>query len=501
MKLNIILDSDIILDLLSRSPNESQRALARLKKSSVCFWIPCCLFPFLEDHIHSVEYHPLETLLNQVQLLSSLSAHWRAIPPKHPHKIQALMSLDASVLPGQTLIWTNNPDFESVHPDIEAGDEQLIYGLLAMYDDENTITINGLMDQQQQLRSLLEQNLFAVLKHGKYVEGPEVELLERELAVYIGSKHCITVANSFEAMLIALMAVGVRAGDEVVTSPFASGSTAQAIMLLGAKPVFVDVSSRTYNINPDLIESVMNHRTRAIVPVNLFGQCADVFVINALANKYYLPVIEDATHSFGATYHERYAGTLSAIGCTSFSPTALLGTYGEGGACFTDDDQLAELIRQLRSLGQTKKYYCQSTGLSTRMNTLQASILLGKLPHFAQEIEQRVRIANIYNQQLEGQVKTPIIESHNTSVYAQYVIQINNRDQIHHSLQKQGIPTEIHYPIPLHLQPAFAYLHKEQGSFPVAESVAKRVLSLPLHPYLTEDAVTRVVDTLREMLS
>ncbi|OQW93233.1 MAG: aminotransferase DegT [Beggiatoa sp. IS2] len=363
------------------------------------------------------------------------------------------------------------------------------------------MTSGGLATQQQILRPVLEQNLFNVLKHGKYIDGPEVQRLERELAIYIGCKHCITIINGFEAMLIALMAVGVRAGDEVVTSPFASGSTAQAIMLLGAKPVFADISSRTYNINPDLIESVINHKTRAIIPINLFGQCADVFTINTVANKYYLPVIEDASDSFGATYHERYSCTLSAIGCINFSPTALFSTYGEGGACFTDDDQLAELIHQLRSLGQTEKYYCQSNGLSSRMNTLQASILLGKLPHFAKEIEKRVNIANTYNNLLEGKAKTPIIESHNTSVYAQYVIQVDNRDRIRNSLQDQGIPTEIHYPFPLHLQPAFAYLHKEKGSFPIAESVAKRVLSLPLHPYLTDEEVSRVVDTLGEILS
>lgn len=502
MSLNIVLDSDIILALLSKTANETQHSFSRLQKEPVKFWIPCCLLATLETHIYTTEHHPLETLLEKVQLLSSLAYHWQAIPANHPNKIQALISLDATTLPNNTIIWTDNPDFAVVDQTVEAGDEQFIFGMVTIYEaeTEGEQPFVNLEAQQFIIRSLLEKKLFNVLKHGKYILGPEVQALEKSLADYVGAKHCITVANGTDALLIALMTVGVGAGDEVITTPFSFFSTGEAIALLGAKPVFVDIDPDTYTLDPHLLEVAITSKTRAIMPVNLYGQCADFFTINTIANNHFLPVIEDAAQSLGAFYHERRSGTLSAIGCTSFFPSKPLGAYGDGGACFTDDDELAETMHLLRAHGQEKRDLHAIIGMNSRLDTLQAAILLAKLRQFSQEIEARIRIGHTYSKLLEGTVKTPIIASHNTSVYAQYTIEVDNRDEVQQKLQDLGIPTAVYYPIPMHLQPAFVHLGYGEKSFPVAEVAAKRVLCLPIHPYLTDSQVIEIVDALGSVL-
>lgn len=502
MSLNIVLDSDIILSLLTKTANETQHTFSRLQKEPVKFWIPCCILGMLETHIIPTEHHPLDFLLEKVQILSSLAYHWQAIPKNHPRKIQALISLDADTLPGSTIIWTNDPDFATVVPTIEIGDEQFVFGMVTIYTSETEGTQPFIDLEQQQLiiRPLLEEKMFSVLKHGKYILGPEIKQLETELAEFVKAKHCITVASGTDALLIALMTVGVGAGDEVITTPFSFFATGEVIALLGARPVFVDINPDTYTLNPSKIEAAMTSKTRAIIPVNIYGQCADYFTINAIANNHFLPVIEDAAQSFGAKYHERRSGTLSAIGCTSFFPSKPLGAYGDGGACFTDDDELAETIRLLRVHGQEKRYHHTIIGMNSRLDTLQAALLLAKLKLFPQEIEARIKIGNLYTRLLEGTVKTPTIASYNMSVYAQYTIEVNNRDQVRQRLQELGIPTAVHYPIPMHLQPAFAHLGYGEGSFPVAESVAKRIICLPMHPYLTEDKLTQIVDAIGSVL-
>jgi UDP-2-acetamido-2-deoxy-ribo-hexuluronate aminotransferase len=502
MSLNIVLDSDIILALLAKTSNETQHSFSRLQKEPVKFWMPCCLLATLEAHIYSSEYYPLETLLKKVQPLSSLAYHWQNIPANHPNKTQALMSLDATTLPGNAIIWTNDPDFASADPTIEAGEEQFIFGMITIYEaeTEGTQPFIDLEKQQLAIRPLIEEKLFSVLKHGKYILGPEVQTLEEELANYVDAKHCITVASGTDALFIALMTVGVGAGDEVITTPFSFFATAEVIALLGARPVFVDIDPNTYALNPTLLEKAITSKTRAIMPVNLYGQCADYFTINTIANNHFLPVIEDAAQSFGALYHERRSGTLSAIGCTSFFPSKPLGAYGDGGACFTDDDELAETIRLLRLHGQEKRHHHAIIGMNSRLDTLQAALLLAKMKQFPQEIEARIRIGNTYSKLLEGTVKTPVIASYNTSVYAQYTIEVDNRDEVRQKLQDLGIPTAVHYPTPMHLQPAFAHLGYGEKSFPIAEAAAKRVLCLPMHPYLTEDKLTQIVDAIGSVL-
>ncbi len=499
--LNIILDNDIVLELLSHKKNDTTHSFIRLQKSPVRFWLPCCSLSLLEMQMQSFSHQPLTTLLDKkVQWLSSLAAHWHEIPADCPNKIQALMSLDAATLPGTTIIWTNQPDFTSLHPDIEGGDHEFVYAMLAPYETEPSLI--DLESQQLILRPTLEKHIFNVLKHGQYIAGAEVQALENQLADFVGVKHCISVASGSFAMLIALMAVDVKAGDEVITSPFNFVAAAEMIALLGAKPVFVDIEPITYTLNPSLLRSAITRQTKAIIASNLFGQCADFYPINKIANQYHLPVIEEASQSFGATYHDKKSCTLSAIGCTSFYPSQPLGAYGNAGACFTDDDDLANLMRQLRDHGQDKRYHHQVIGINGHLDTLQASLLLAKLARFPKEIEDCAIIAATYTRLLkqEEEIKIPFIPSHNSCVYSQYTIEVNNRDEVQQQLQQRGIPTVVHYPVPLNLQPVFAYLNYPENSFQVAKTIAQRVLSLPMHPYLTEPMQIKIVNALKSVL-
>ena len=360
-----------------------------------------------------------------------------------------------------------------------------------------------LKTQYRQLKPEIDRRIQAVLDHGAYVMGPEVAELEAALAAFTGSRHCITVSSGTDALLIAMMALGIAPGDEVITTPFSFIATAESIALLGARPVFVDIEPCTYNLDPARLESVLSPRTRAIMPVSLYGQCADFAAINRIAAAHGLPVIEDAAQSFGARYRGRRSCALSDIGCTSFFPSKPLGCYGDGGACFTDDDALAKRMREIRVHGQDRRYHHPVLGLNGRMDTLQCAVLLAKLPAFADELVAREAAGERYSDLLRaasGRVVTPSITDGNRSVYAQYTVELDDREQARQALESAGIPTAVHYPIPLHLQPAFAALGYGPGSFPVAERAAARVLSLPLHPFLDPMTQQRVVTTLMESL-
>lgn len=337
--------------------------------------------------------------------------------------------------------------------------------------------------QYKTIKENINFRIQQVLEHGQYILGPEIAELEEKLAAFIGVKHCITVANGTDALLIAMMALGIRPGDEVITTPFTFIATAEMIAFLGAKPVFVDIDPKTYNIAANKIEQAITPKTKAIIPVSIFGQCADYDAINTIAASYNLAVIEDAAQSFGATYKGKYSGNLTDIGCTSFFPSKPLGCYGDGGACFTNNDDLAKVMKEIRAHGQDKRYHHPRLGINGRLDTLQAAILLAKLAIFADEITLRNKIGSRYTELLQQQVITPYIEPFNTTVYAQYTIQVKNREQIRQKLAEYKIPTAVHYPIPLHKQPVFAAYSQQQ--FIVAEQVAKQVLSLPMHPYLS----------------
>ncbi len=361
-----------------------------------------------------------------------------------------------------------------------------------------------LKTQYQRLKSEIDSRIQRVLDHGQYILGPEVDELEEKLAAYTGTKHCITVANGTDALQIAQMALGIGPGDEVITPGFTYIATAETVALLGAKPVYVDIDTRTYNLNPAKVEAAITPKTKAIVPVSLYGQCADFDAINAIAVKHGLPVIEDAAQSFGATYKGRKSCNLSTIACTSFFPSKPLGCYGDGGAIFTNDDELAKVMRQIARHGQDRRYHHIRIGINSRLDTIQAAILLPKLAILDDEIDQRQRVAETYesllssrsvgSNLLNGQMQIPYIEPHNTSAWAQYTLQVTNRQVLQEHLKQSGIPTAVHYPIPLNQQPAVA---DSNVNLSVGDEVAKRVISLPMHPFLDQTSVEKIVTLLK----
>mgnify|MGYP000962474369 CR=1 FL=1 len=337
-----------------------------------------------------------------------------------------------------------------------------------------------------------------VMDHGQFILGPEVRELEGKLEEYSGSKHCITVSSGTDSLLIALMALGVGAGDEVITVPYTWISTAEVISLLGAKPIFVDIRQDTWNMDETLLETAITDNTKAIMPVSIFGQCPDMDAINSIAGKYNLPVIEDAAQSFGATYKGKKSCNLSTIGSTSFFPSKPLGCYGDAGALFTNDDELAEKFRWIRVHGQQRKHNHPILGLNGRMDTIQAAILLEILEVFPEEVQKREQLGQTYSTGLAGveDISTPTVGEYNTSVYAQYTILSEHREQIQQSLKEKDIPSVSYYSVPLHLQPVFENLGHKEGDFPVAEKVENECLSLPMSPYLKTEDQKQVIDAI-----
>lgn len=360
-----------------------------------------------------------------------------------------------------------------------------------------------LKTQYRTLEQSIKTRIDKVLEHGQYIMGPEVAELEEKLAAYVGVKHCICGSSGTDTLLIAMMALGIGRGDEVITTPFTFIATGEMIALLGATPVFVDIDPRTYNIDPAKIEAAITPRTRAIMPVSLYGQCADFDAINAIAEKHGLPVIEDGAQSFGATYKGRRSCGLSTIGSNSFFPSKPLGAYGDGGALFTNDDSLAKATREIRIHGQDRRYHHPRIGINGRLDTLQAAVLLAKLERFDWEVDRRANIGARYSQLIADAcpgIVTPFVEAHNTSVYAQYTIQVDGREELIKRLNTLGVPTAVHYPVPLHMQPAFEHLGLKEGDFPVAEACGRKVMSLPMGPDLTEAHQMTIVDTLQDAL-
>lgn len=353
--------------------------------------------------------------------------------------------------------------------------------------------------QQFRIKPQLDAAIARVLAHGQYILGPEVAELEERLCSYTGAKFCITVANGTDAIQIALMALGVGPGDEVITPGFTYIATAEAAAVLGAKPVYVDIDGRTYNMDPALLEQAITPRTKAIIPVSLYGQCADYDAINAIATRHGVTVIEDAAQSFGATYKGRKSCNLTRIATTSFFPSKPLGCYGDGGAIFTNDEELAKVMRQIARHGQERRYYHVRVGMNSRMDTMQAAILLQKLQVFESEVEERDVLAERYTRALRDfRCDTPFVEAHNQSVWAQYTISVKNRDGVADLLRASGISVAIHYPVPLNLQPAVA---QEGALLPRGQHASQHVMSIPMHAYLSEESQDAVIEALKNAIS
>ena len=345
--------------------------------------------------------------------------------------------------------------------------------------------------QQDRLRPQIEAGIARVLAHGQYILGPEVDELEQKLAAYTGAAYCITCANGTDALQIALMALGVGPGSEVITPGFSYIATAEAAVLLGAKVVYVDIDPETYTLDAALLEAAITPRTKAILPVSLYGQCADYDAINAIAARHGIAVIEDAAQSFGASYKGRKSCNLTTIGCTSFFPSKPLGCYGDGGAVFTSDPDLAKVIRQIARHGQERRYQHVRLGVNSRLDTVQAAILLPKLAILDDEIAARQRLADAYAAGLRAVgIAPPVIADHNVSAWAQYTLRVAKRAAVQAALQAAGIPTAVHYPLPLNRQPAVA---DPDALLPQGDKAADEVMSLPMHPYMSPGDRDRIL--------
>jgi UDP-2-acetamido-2-deoxy-ribo-hexuluronate aminotransferase len=352
-----------------------------------------------------------------------------------------------------------------------------------------------LKTQYRELQPLIQERINRVLEHGQYIMGPEVDELEERLAAYTQTKHCITVASGTEALLISLMALGIGPGDEVITTPFTFAATAEVIVLLGAVPIFVDIQQDTCNIDASKIENAITSKTKAIMPVSLYGQPADMDEINEIALRHNLPVIEDAAQSFGAKYKDKKSCNLSTIGCTSFFPSKPLGCYGDGGAIFTNNPLLAKAMREIRVHGQERRYVHGRIGVGGRMDTIQCAIVLAKMERFEWEIERRLLIGARYDYLLREKILTVRQKSDRTSVFAQYAIFVENREVVQAKLSKFGIPTAVHYPLSLNEQTAYRHLCCSDCT-PVSKKISKTIMSLPMSPYLSTKEQDFIVDRL-----
>jgi UDP-2-acetamido-2-deoxy-ribo-hexuluronate aminotransferase len=357
-----------------------------------------------------------------------------------------------------------------------------------------TIPFIDLKTQYRELEAEIDGAIKRVLEHGQFILGPEVGEMEHALAAYAGTAQCVAVASGTDALLISLMALGIGAGAEVIVPAFTFAATVEVVLLAGATPVLVDVEPDSCNIDVKAVEQAITERSRAIMPVSLYGQPADMTELNALAARHHLTIVEDGAQSFGAMHGNRRSCGLSTIGCTSFFPSKPLGCYGDGGAIFTDDESLAQAFREIRVHGQSRRYFHTRIGVAGRMDTIQCAVILAKLKRFDWEVERRLEIGERYNRAFDERgVRRVAQRPDRTSVYAQYTIMVDDRAPVAEGLMAEGIPTAVHYPIPLNAQPAYAD-KCVSGPLPVSEQLARTVLSLPMHPYLEEPLQDHIVE-------
>ena len=357
------------------------------------------------------------------------------------------------------------------------------------------IDIANLQHQYQLYKKEIDANIQKVLDNSNYIMGEEVQRLERELEQFTQAQHAITCSSGTDALLLALMAIDIQPDDEVITTTFSFIATAETIALMKAQPVFVDIEGSTFNIDASKIEAAVTSKTKAIMPVSLYGQPCDLDDINAIAKKHNLKVIVDGAQSFGATYKEQAEVHHCDIYTTSFFPSKPLGCYGDGGAVFTNNDEYAEKIKMLRVHGQSERYHHKYIGLGARLDTIQAAVLLAKLPHYADEIKARQAVAQKYSNNLESIVATPSVKEDRTSVWAQYTVRVKNREELQNKLKNEGVPTAVHYPLPLHWQACFQYLNLERNKYPVADEVSEEVVSMPMNSFIQNDEVMYAISS------
>lgn len=510
---DIVYDVDSVIDLLADRPNRSvvEACVSRARLLGLREWLPIAVSSTL-DVMLTAELRRsrgcstteaartarilLRAFTASCQWLSSLAGDgldWQGAEPKNVLIVNALKRLHA----GARLL-TSDPALllscsAAITPE----------SFLIEVTTSPSIPFIDLAAQQDRMRGAIEEGIHRVLLHGHYIMGPEIAELELKLSTYVGVKHCITCASGTDSLEIAMRALGVGHGDEVITTPFTWISTAETICQIGAVPVFVDIEPVSFNINVELIEAAITPRTKAIMPVSLFGQMADFNGVNAIAARYGLPVIEDGAQSFGATQKGRRSCGVSTIGSTSFFPAKPLGCYGDGGALFTNDNDVAAKMRAIRTHGGEKRHHHPYIGMNGRMDTLQAAIVLAKLEQWDNEVVARGRIGARFTELLTNRnprLIPPFIAHENTHVYAQYTIRVSDRDAVATRMQGQGIPTAVYYPKSLHEQPCFVG-RSRHGSLLESERASREVLSLPMHPYLETLTQDTIISALLEAIS
>lgn len=519
---HLVLDISVILDLWLKPESSlgTEAIFSCAAEYGACLWVSAASLPTLEfiavrrfrekgvsgqGAARDLVKRLIVKLLGHVKVLSNKGFEQADVYADAHDFEDAQIAASARCLPaGQVGIVSTDPSFDALGElPVYSAEQALEWIQSSIRPAEKGMNFIDLATQQAALRPQIERNIETVLRHGQYIMGPEVKQLEEKLAAYVGVKYCITASSGTDTLLIAMMALGIGRGDEVITTPFTFVATGEMIALLGATPVFVDIDPKTYNIDVAKIEAAITSNTKAIMPVSLYGQCADMDAINVIANKYRLPVIEDAAQSFGATYKGKKSCALSTIGSTSFFPSKPLGCYGDGGALFTDDDALAKAMREIRVHGQDRRYHHPRIGVNGRFDTLQAAVVLAKMDRFAWEVGQRQKVGAGYTAMLLSQcpnVAVPHVEPHNTSVYAQYSILVEDRDTVAKWLNEHGIPTAVHYPVPLNQQPAYKCT-SGAWSTPVSDDVARRVMSLPMGPDLSEANQRRIVAALVQAIA
>ena len=501
---NLIFDSTIVVTACTSGDGAQEigRLIKKVQNSDRRIWIYLAQISEILKEIESQENiqwdngNPvarelLKKFTQGCSWLAVLSEDIGGLDESDP--MGASLRMAANRLGEDTVVVTDRSSrLERGHPfiDVETACKETV--------NERKIQFIDLNSQQDRVRQTLERNIHRVLHHGQYVMGPEVAELESCLAEFVGVNHCICVSSGTDSLLVAMMSLGIGRGHEVVTTPFTFFAAAETIRLLGAKPVYVDIDPKSYNIDPAQLEDAISTRTRAILPVSLFGQCCDMDQINEIALNHGLPVIEDAAQSFGASYKSRRSCGLSTIGCTSFFPAKPLGAYGDAGACLTHDAGLAHAMREIRDHGQGGRYQHVRIGINGRMDSLQAGVLLSKMSIFDDELDQRNKVARRYSDllgqaALEDELKLPFVESYNMSSWAQYTVEVNRRELIQERMSSGGIPTAVHYPLPVYAQPAILQNNLDH---PNTEKAARRVMSLPMHPYLNYSTQQRVAEFL-----
>ena len=360
------------------------------------------------------------------------------------------------------------------------------------------IDFANLQYQHNLYKDEIEETLLKVARKCNFIMGEDIQELEKSLEIFTGVKYAVTCSNGTDALLLAMMALDIKPGDEIITTPFTFIATAETIAFLGAKPVFVDIDEKTYNINATKIEMAITDKTKAIIPVSLYGQPAAMDEIQTMATKHNLKVIIDGAQSFGSTYNSKTDSNLGDISTTSFFPAKPLGCYGDGGAVFTNNEELANKMKSLRLHGQSKRYHHKYIGMGGRLDTMQAAVLNIKLKYYPKDLALRQEIASKYTKALENKLNLvlPYVDKKSTSAWAQYSVRVKNRDELQVKLKAAGIPTAVHYPMPLHLQECFKYLGYKKGDFPISEIVSDEIMSLPMNPYITDKEIQYICENL-----